>query len=290
MQITDSQVHIWKKKPFGLPVPGQPARAHARDSFTPDEVIAEMDAAGVSRAILMPRSFDGADNSACLAAACALPTRFAVMGRVLLDDPSSIGLLSSWRDAPRMLGIRLTFTRGRTRAWLADGTADWLWPIAEAMGIPVMIHAPGQAGEVGRMAARHPALQVTIDHAGISGDSDRRQIDELIGEVTDLARLSNVAVKASALPTVATDPYPFPSLYPLIKRLFDAYGPTRMFWGSDLTRLPCAYRQAVTHFTEELDFLTSADLEWIMGRGVEAWLGWDTVSGAQARPCPRSRT
>jgi hypothetical protein len=30
----------------------------------------------------------------------------------------------------------------------------------------------------------------------------------------------------------------------------------------------------VTHFTEELDFLSAADLEWIMGRGlVEACAG-----------------
>ena len=30
----------------------------------------------------------------------------------------------------------------------------------------------------------------------------------------------------------------------------------------------CSYRQVVTHFTEELDFLSAADLEWIMGRGL----------------------
>jgi hypothetical protein len=47
-----------------------------------------------------------------------------------------------------------------------------------------------------------------------------------------------------------------------------------MFWGTDWTRLPCSYRQAVTMFTEELPWLEGADLEGVMGRGVSRWLGW----------------
>ena len=47
-----------------------------------------------------------------------------------------------------------------------------------------------------------------------------------------------------------------------------------MFWGSDFTRLPCTYRQCLTHFTEELPWLSATDKEWIMGRGVCEWLGW----------------
>ncbi len=56
--------------------------------------------------------------------------------------------------------------------------------------------------------------------------------------------------------------------------MFDAFGPQRMFWGTDLTGIPCTYRQAITLFTEELSFLSGADLEWVMGRGISDWLGW----------------
>jgi len=47
-----------------------------------------------------------------------------------------------------------------------------------------------------------------------------------------------------------------------------------VFWGTDLTQLHGSYRQAVTLFTEELDFLTDIDQTWIMGRGIAAWLCW----------------
>ena len=57
-------------------------------------------------------------------------------------------------------------------------------------------------------------------------------------------------------------------------RLYDAFGPARWFWGTDITRMPCPWRQCVTLFTEELPWLTGRDLELVMGRAVCDWLGW----------------
>jgi len=48
-----------------------------------------------------------------------------------------------------------------------------------------------------------------------------------------------------------------------------------LFWGTDLSRLPCSYRQAVTLFTEALDWLAGDDLEWVMGRALCAWMDRD---------------
>jgi hypothetical protein len=41
-----------------------------------------------------------------------------------------------------------------------------------------------------------------------------------------------------------------------------------------LTRSACTYPQAVTMFTQEMDFLTAEDKEWIMGRGLAECLPW----------------
>ena len=49
-----------------------------------------------------------------------------------------------------------------------------------------------------------------------------------------------------------------------------------MFWGTDLTRLPCTYRQGITTYTEQIPWLSGEDLERIMGRGVCEWIGWKT--------------
>jgi hypothetical protein len=34
------------------------------------------------------------------------------------------------------------------------------------------------------------------------------------------------------------------------------------------------YRQRVTHFTEELPFLTDSDKDWVMGRAILQRLNW----------------
>ena len=46
-----------------------------------------------------------------------------------------------------------------------------------------------------------------------------------------------------------------------VKRVFDAYGPQRSYWGTDLTNsyAKASYRQRISHFTEELSFLTDSD-------------------------------
>ena len=75
-------------------------------------------------------------------------------------------------------------------------------------------------------------------------------------------------------PCYTDDTYPYRRLQPYLRRVYDAFGPKRMFWGTDLSRLPCTYRQGVTMFTEEIPWLTSRDKEWIMGRGVCEWVGW----------------
>ena len=61
-----------------------------------------------------------------------------------------------------------------------------------------------------------------------------------------------------------------------LNRVFDAFGPQRCCWGTDLTNslAKASYRQRITHFTEELDFLSEEDKDWIMGRAVLARLGW----------------
>jgi predicted TIM-barrel fold metal-dependent hydrolase len=93
--------------------------------------------------------------------------------------------------------------------------------------------------------------------------------------VVALAKLPNVALKATGAPGYSTESYPFRNLHDPLHRLFDAFGPDRFFWGTDITRMPCTYRQCVTFFTEELPWLKGRDLERVMGRGLAKRIGWD---------------
>ena len=105
-----------------------------------------MDQAGVDRVVIVPPSWEGERNDYALEAAKKFPSRFGVMGRILLNDPQAPGRLATWKQQPGMLGVRHTFNGAQTN-WLTDGTADWFWPAAAKAGIPVMTPTSGRAGE-----------------------------------------------------------------------------------------------------------------------------------------------
>jgi len=188
--------------------------------------------------------------------------------------PESRALVPGWKNQPGVLGIRLTFHIPEHRKMLFEGAADWLWPVAERCGIPIMVYAPTSVRKIEEIAARHAGLRLVIDHLALGVHARGNLAFVELADVCRLARYPNVAVKASALPCHSTMPYPFADLHPHIRRVYDAFGPTRMFWGTDWTRLPCPWGQAVTLFTEQLDWLSEHDKEWIMGRGLCEWIGW----------------
>ena len=275
MLIIDSQVHIWApetpEKPYATE---NAAKPHRVVPLSAEELLREMDGAGVARCVLVPPTWEADRNDTSLEAAQRYPDRFAVMGRLSLTDPQSPGRLAAWKQQPHMLGVRMVFNRGQSADWLNDGTADWFWAAAESHDIPVMAMAPNDVPKLGEIAERHPGLRLVIDHMGLNSNMRGQSLEPAVNNVLRLARLKNVAVKVSALPCYVNEPYPFPSLHPLVRRVIDAFGPERCFWGTDLSHLPCPYKQVVTLFTEEMKSLTSNELEWIMGRGIAQWLHW----------------
>lgn len=273
MEIIDSQVHIWPRHQPDRPL--APGREN-EPPFTYETLLAEMDRAAVNRAILVPPTFDGDRNDYALEAARKYPDRFAVMGRVSLRTDAGRDLLTNWKNQAGMLGVRLTFHRDVDRPWLTDGTADWFWPEAERHNVPVMIHAPERVATIHKIAAQHPGLTIIYDHMAFARETIDDRAMARVDELLPLAALPNMYVKVSALPCFSTEPYPFRNLREPIRRVIEAFGPQRSFWGSDITRVPktCSYRQVVTHFTEGLDFLSSEDLKWILGKAIAKCLRW----------------
>lgn len=275
MIITDAQVHIWGADTLERPWPKRAAPQRSIP-LEKDELLQEMDAAGVDRVIIVPPSWEGDRNDIALEAARLHPDRFRVMGRLDTDVADAHEQIEHWRERPGMLGIRFIFSTPLLQEPLVAGRMDWVWDAAERSGVPLMALFPYDLMHLAdRIAERHPGLKLIIDHMGLTGTGKDQTAFEGFEHLLALARHPNVAVKASALPVFTSDRYPFRNVHPYIQRTYDAFGPKRMFWGSDLSRLPCSYRQCVTLFTEELPWLNTDDQEWIMGRAINEYLGWN---------------
>jgi predicted TIM-barrel fold metal-dependent hydrolase len=229
-----------------------------------------MDEAGVNRVIVVPPTLTGERNDYGIEAAKRYPDRFAVMGRFPVNTPNAADRLPRWKEQPGMLGVRIAF--GGTK-WLSDGTADWFWPAAEKAGVPVMFLAPGELAHLARIAERHPQLTLIVDHIGMNNTIP---IAQSATDTIALAKYPNVSVKMKAGAQYAPEPYPYRNMNVQLQRVFEAFGPQRCYWETDITQTlkEGGYRQRIGHFTEELSFLSEDDKDWVMGRAILARLKW----------------
>ena len=285
MLVIDSQVHLWEAHRPDRPWPSEQlasksfvavpgARPHREEPLGADELSGRMDEIGIARAVIVPPSPVGDSNLSALEGAARYPDRFGVMGRFNPTFEGARETLEHWLEQPGMLGMRLTFYKQPWLGWLDDGSLDWVWQACERLGIPMMLLAPRLMDRLEKIAQRHPGLTMIIDHMGresqLRDDACFADLDLMLA----LARLPNVAIKTSAVPCYSTESYPFANLTPSIRRIYDAFGPLRLLWGSDFTRLPCSYAECLDHFQLALDFLDEEDKTWVLGRSAAALLKW----------------
>ena len=272
MKIIDAQVHIWSQTV--VPTSG----LHRKVSkFTAEEVLKEMDEAGVDAALIHPPlSWDPNSNALAIEAAKKYPDRFADHGPVSRStepgQPQADPRLAqpARHDGPA-LGAAVAEpaeVAARRHARLALAGCREGRPADRHDGRPVPDEVPRD---------RRAPSAAEADHRPLRAQPPGQDAEAFIhlDELVALARLPNVAVKATGAPHYSTQPYPFRNIQDGLHRIFDAYGPNRFFWGTDITRMPCSYRQCVTFFTEELPWLKGQDLEKVMGRGLCEWIGWN---------------
>ncbi len=122
----------------------------------------------------------------------------------------------------------------------------------------------GRIPDVNRVIDRYrDSLDVCIDHMA---DSPIDQPDEL-KKLLALARYPRVFVKLSHLWSLSREAYPYRDTHPQVRRLYDAFGPERLMWGTDWPAVEdyCGYAKALALYRDEIKFFTDDDRKWILG-------------------------
>jgi len=221
-------------------------------SFTVETLIANMDWAGVDRAVLLQGSFYGEENDYIADACAAHPGRLCGMAFV---DPWAPGARAAFdaqaaRGVFRGLKLECTESTGllglHPGARLDDAALSWLWKELEAMRWVLVLDlgSPGsasyQTGAVRGIATACPGLRIVIAHLGQPGPGRETTVEteparrELWTEQISLGRLPNVWFDMAALPAYrAGDLYPWPGAASHLRRAVDLVGARRILWGTD---------------------------------------------------------
>lgn len=268
MQITDAQVHLCTG--------GKAPERHFRAPFSVEKALHGMDEAGIAGAVNHPPDWDPDAMDYAAAAAAAHPDRFATLGWFPLDETTTAESVETTMRRPGMLGLRFILPRPEIMALLTSGKLEWLWAEANARELPMgLFIVPQQVPMIAGIAARYPRMRLLIDHLGVLPFVTLPDAAATVEAVLDLACLPNVAVKATGIPSMATDDYPFSSTHALLRSGFDAFGAERMFWGTDITRMQPSWRACADMFVRELDWLTGVERDAVMGKGIRDWIGWN---------------
>lgn len=268
MRITDAQIHLCTG--------GEAPERHFRAPFTIEDALRGMDDAGIDSALNHPPDWDADAMDYAAEAARAHPDRFATLGRFALGDDPSPECVEATMAQPGMLGLRFVLPLPATMTRLSAGKLEWLWSEANDRALPMgLFILPDMVPTVAGIAERYPRMRLLIDHLGVLPFVTLPGAANAVEAVLELAHLPNVAVKATGVPSMATDGYPFASTHGLLRRCVDAFGAERLFWGTDHTRMVPSWRESVDMFVNELDWLRGSERDAVMGTALRNWIGWD---------------
>jgi L-fuconolactonase len=263
--IVDSHVHVWKNDPR-YPWPKELARPPREDAL-PSELLALMDAQGVAKTVIVHVIYYLWD---CRYAADAIkdhPARFQGVCRVNPSADSAPDDLTRWVRQSGFHGVRLSPSAGREADWIRDvERMDRIFARAAALGVPMCVLCPsGRLPDVERLIDRHKeGLDVCIDHMADCPIDRPEELRKLLA----LARYPRVYVKLSHLWSLSRQPYPYRDTFDQVKRLYDAFGPQRLMWGTDWPGVEehCGYAKALDLYRKEIPFFSDDDRRWILGQ------------------------
>lgn len=279
--ITDSQVHLWDANRPERPW-SPDAKPHLAEPMTGERMLALMDDAGVDRAVISPLYLPGHGPAYAIEVCEKYPTRFAIMGWLQPADPSMLEQLDRWLEIPGMCSARINLNEPHGSRWLNDGTMEQYWEALERNGIPVGLFRLEGADVYEPVVQRHPGLKLVVDHMNQATPEVR---EERVRQLETLAKYPNVTVKVSTLPRLSGESYPFGDVHEMVKRVYNAFGPNRMLWGTDHTqsmaRDLCDYKQHVDIMRHDAaKYIPADDLQLIMGGALAKWFNWPEGKGA----------
>jgi L-fuconolactonase len=278
MPIIDTQVHA---AALNAPWPGD---VESGLRAATEALLAAMDAVGVDHAIIAPRH-DAAMGEYAVA---HYPGR---LGRVVMLDADAADIdaqVARAKATPGVVALRQVvsdYIGTRGAADLKAGRFDALFAAAQRHRAAIFLLAPGHPADLAETARAFPDLTLIVDHFGLrqypplTMDVDPwEKLPGLLG----LARFPNVAVKFCGAQLLSNQPCPHADIWPILRRVIDAFGVDRLMWASDFTRLRMVpagepwrgtYADAL-RFVSEAGWLSEDERRALLGGTAQRILGW----------------
>jgi L-fuconolactonase len=247
------------------PIGGQQSDWSRERAVSYDQMIVEMDRAGITKSVLVQASTCyGYDCTYLAEAVAAHPERFTGVFAANIMAADAMSKISYWMDRG-LTGMRL-FTTGSTMpgqaGWLDDPATFPAWGLAEEAGIPVCLQMqPEGIPAVITVLERFPKLKLVLDHLARPKQEDGPPYAK-DAPLWGLAAYPGVYLKATERNFVGSrkgkaTPESFWG------KVLAEFGASRVAWGSNFPTSELPLPALIKLAQDTLAFLPAADREWI---------------------------
>ena len=266
--------------------------SYADLSSPPEQVVAQMDFAGIDRAVIQHDRLYGRLDDYLADAVRKYPDRLVVLGMVDEWRGGEPGELERLKRQVKDLGFSgLYFSTGGFchndfAFGINDDILEPLWELVAELGIPIHWFAAnrkqprlerylGEIAEFARWGRAHSHIPSVLTHGleNLRIDIDRPDRFQVPEQILDLISLPNWHIELmihKMLHDIEFAPY-HPPASRVIRDLAESVGAHKLMWGSDM---PCVertvtYKPSRILFDTQCDFLTPEQHDAIMGGNLE---------------------
>jgi L-fuconolactonase len=230
--MLDSHVHLWD-----LAVRDQawiPAGSPIRRSFDVGDLRSALAGTPVDSVILVQVINDADETADFIASAKNVDIIRGVVGWADLTSAGFAAALSALTSTGYLLGLRhQALAEADPAAWLRSPEVRRSLAVLDAAGLPFDLMVRPAHFPAALAAARgHPSLQFVLDHLGKPSIASG-ELEPWESGLRALAAEPNVACKLSGLQTIASPDWTYPELAPYLDIALEAFGPSRLIFGSD---------------------------------------------------------
>ena len=276
--IIDTHLHVWSDDAECYPF----AEGRTQVGGGSVELLNQtMDEVGVDKAVIVQPIYYLFDNRYVADCLRRFPGRFAAIGLVDPKAPDATDRLEKLVREDGFGGLRIHSSRLDHPSEWAAPDQEPLWRRSEELGTCFIVHGPAaNLPHLAPIIGRFPEVPVVLDHIG-GAPTDEEPPFPLLSHVLDLARFPKVYVKFTPQAHKSALPFPHADTFPAFRRIYDAFGPQRLMWGTNFPGVMkgVGYGPALEMFRDHVDFLTDDDKAWLFYR--TALQVWSFAEGAE---------
>jgi L-fuconolactonase len=272
--IIDSHTHAWRYWPYKPAVPDPDSRARV------EQLLWEMDRHGVDKAVLVCANIDHNPDDNDYVAECVAryPDRlvqFADIDCVWSDTYHLPGAAERLRQAAQKYALKgFTHYVRDDVGWFDSEEGLRFFGVAAELGLVASLAlGPRWQPALRRLAARFPTVPFLCHHLA-SAHVGR---DDELQEILRSAQVPNIYIKLSGFHYASEVAWDYPQIdtHPIVRALYEGFGPRRLCWGSDypVVRFFMTYQHALEAFRTHCSFVRDEDKPLILGGNLARLLG-----------------